>query len=168
MTPLEQLETAVENLGLKAVQARLNSLLEQAAQQEPSYADFLLEVLKTEADARRIRYLRARLQLAHLPYVKTFEQFDFSFQPSIDERQVRELQTLRFVHEASNAIFLGPPGVGKTHLSVALAEAAIQAGFGAYFITAHDLVTDLGRAMRENRLDRPMRVYLAPKLLVID
>ena len=168
MTPLEQLETTVEALGLKAVQARLPNLLEQAAQKTPNYADFLLEVLRTEADARRSRYLRARLQLAHLPYVKTFEQFDFGFQPSIDERQVRELQTLRFVHEASNAIFLGPPGVGKTHLSVALAEAAIQAGFGAYFITAHDLVTDLGRAMRENRLDRRLRVYLAPKVLVID
>lgn len=108
------------------------------------------------------------MQLAHLPYLKAFDQFDFTFQPSIDERQVRELQTLRFIHEASNAIFLGPPGVGKTHLSVALAEAAIQAGFGAYFITAHDLVTDLGRAMRENRMDRRLRVYLAPKLLVID
>jgi DNA replication protein DnaC len=168
MTALEQLETILDSLGLKAVQARLPNLLEQAAQQEPGYADFLRDTLKTEADARRSRYLRARLQLAHLPYVKTFEQFDFSFQPSIDERQIRELQTLRFVHEASNAIFLGPPGVGKTHLSVALAEAAIQAGFGAYFITAHDLVTDLGRAMRENRLDRRMRVYLAPKLLLID
>ncbi len=168
MIALEQLETTLESLGLKAVQARLPNLLEQAAQQEPSYAEFLLEALKTEADARRSRYLRARLQLAHLPYLKTFEQFDFSFQPSIDERQIRELQTLRFVHEASNAIFLGPPGVGKTHLSVALAEAAIQAGFGAYFITAHDLVTDLGRATRENRLDRRMRVYLAPKVLVID
>lgn len=168
MTLLEQLDTTMENLGLKAVQARLSNLLEQAAKQEPSYAEFLLDTLKTEADARRSRYLRARLQLAHLPYLKTFAQFDFSFQPSIDERQVRELQTLRFIHEASNAIFLGPPGVGKTHLSVALAEAAIQAGFGAYFITAHDLVSDLGRAMRENRLDRRMRVYLAPKLLVID
>jgi len=168
MTLLEQLDTTMENLGLKAAQARLSNLLEQAAKQEPSYAEFLLDTLKTEADARRIRYLRARLQLAHLPYLKTFEQFDFSFQPSIDERQVRELQTLRFIHEASNAIFLGPPGVGKTHLSVALAEAAIQAGFGAYFITAHDLVTDLGRATRENRLDRRLRVYLAPKLLVID
>src|ERR1043165_2739071 len=61
-----------------------------------------------------------------------------------------------------------PPGVGKTHLSVALAEAAIQAGFGAYFMTAHDLVTDLGRAYREGRLDRRMRVYLAPKVLIID
>jgi DNA replication protein DnaC len=168
MTALEQLEAMLDSLGLKAVQARLPNLLEAAAQQEPGYTDFLLDVLKTEADARRSRYLRARLQLAHLPYLKTFAQFDFSFQPSIDERQIRELQTLRFVHEASNAIFLGPPGVGKTHLSVALAEAAIQAGFGAYFITAHDLVVDLARATRENRLDRRLRVYLAPKLLVID
>ena len=76
-------------------------------------------------DARRGRYLRARLQLAHIPFVKNFDQFDFAFQPSIDERQIRELRTLRFIHEASNVIFLGPPGVGKTHLSVALAEAAI-------------------------------------------
>ena len=119
-------------------------------------------------EARRTRYLRARLQLAHLPFVKTFEQFDFSFQPSIDEKQIRELRTLRFIHEASNVILLGPPGVGKTHLSVALAEAAIQAGFGSYFITAHDLVSDLGRAYREGRLDRRMRIYLAPKVLVID
>ena len=63
---------------------------------------------------------------------------------------------------------LGPPGVGKTHLSVSVAEAAIQAGFRAYFITAHDLVTDLGRAYREGRLDRRMRIYLAPKILIID
>src|SRR5207302_2724231 len=109
-------------------------------------AAFLEELLSCEVEARRSRYLRARLQLAHLPFVKTFEQFDFSFQPSIDERQIRELRSLRFVHEASNVILLGPPGVGKTHLSVALAEAAIQASFGAYFITAHDLVTDLARA----------------------
>jgi DNA replication protein DnaC len=142
--------------------------LEQASKKEPSYADFLDELLSCEVDARRIRYLRARLQLAHLPFVKTFEHFDFGFQPSIDERQIQELRSLRFIHEASNVVFLGPPGVGKTHLSVALAEAAIQAGFGAYFMTAHDLVTDLGRAYREGRLDRRMRVYLAPKVLIID
>lgn len=168
MTTVERLQGTLNTLGLKAVEARLEGLLEQAAKKEPSYGDFLDELLNCEVDARRSRYLRARLQLAHLPFLKTFDQFDFAFQPSIDERQVRELRTLRFVHEASNVIFLGPPGVGKTHLSVALAEASIQAGFGAYFMTAHDIVGDLGRAYREGRLDRRMRVYLAPKVLIID
>jgi DNA replication protein DnaC len=168
MTTVERLQSTLNTLGLKAVEARLEGLLEQAAKKEPSYADFLDEFLSCEVDARRSRYLRARLQLAHLPFLKTFDHFDFAFQPSIDERQVRELRTLRFVHEASNVIFLGPPGVGKTHLSVALAEASIQAGFGAYFMTAHDIVGDLGRAYREGRLDRRMRVYLAPKVLIID
>jgi DNA replication protein DnaC len=165
---MERLQSALTSLGLKAVEARLEGLLEQAAKKEPTYAEFLDELLSCEVDARRARYLRARLQLAHLPFLKNFEQFDFAFQPSIDERQIRELRSLRFVHDASNLILLGPPGVGKTHLSVAFAEAAIQAGFGAYFITAHDMVHDLGRAYREGRLDRRMRVYLAPKLLVID
>src|SRR5690349_1023349 len=168
MTPLERLRTTLAGLSLTAIDARLETLLEAASKKEPSYADFLLEVMSAEADARKQRYLKTRLQLAHLPFLKTFEQFDFAFQPSIDERQIRDLRTLRFVHEASNVILLGPPGVGKTHLSVALAEAAIQAGFGAYFMTAHDLVTDLGRAYREGRLDRRMRVYLAPKILVVD
>jgi DNA replication protein DnaC len=168
MTPIERLQTALNGLGLKAVEARLEGLLEQASKKEPSYADFLEELLSCEVEARRSRYLRARLQLAHLPFLKNFDQFDFGFQPSIDERQIQDLRSLRFIHEASNVVFLGPPGVGKTHLSVALAEAAIQSGFGAYFMTAHDLVTDLGRAYREGRLDRRMRVYLAPKVLIID
>ena len=168
MPPIERLQGSLTTLGLKAIEARLEALLEQAAKSEPSYAEFLDEVLSCESDARRTRYLRARLQLAHLPYLKNFDQFDFAFQPSIDERQVRELRTLRFVHEASNVILLGPPGVGKTHLAVALAETAIQSGQAAYFMTAHDLVTDLGRAYREGRLDRRLRIYLAPKVLIID
>lgn len=168
MTTIERLHETTRALSLAAVESRLESLLERAGQAEPSYGDFLLEVLTAELEVRRQRYLKTRLQLAHLPYLKTFAQFDFAFQPSIDERQIRELQTLRFVHEASNVILLGPPGVGKTHLAVALAEASIRAGQAAYFMTAHDLVDDLGRAYREGRLDRRMKVYLAPKVLVID
>src|ERR1700676_4056336 len=164
MTTVERLRTTLAALSLTAIDARLETLLESASKKEPSYGDFLLEVMSAEADARKQRYLKTRLQLAHLPYLKTFDQFDFGFQPSIDERQIRELRTLRFVHEASNVILLGPPGVGKTHLAVALAEAAIQSAQAAYFMTAHDLVTDLGRAYRDRRL----RIYLAPKVLIID
>ena len=86
MTTVERLQGTLNGLGLKAVEARLEGLLEQAAKNEPSYADFLDELLSCEVDARRSRYLRARLQLAHLPFLKTFDQFDFTFQPSIDER----------------------------------------------------------------------------------
>jgi len=168
MTIIEQLRTTLTTLNLTAIDTRLEPLLERASKVELSYADFLFEVMSTEANARRQRYLKTRLQLAHLPYVKTFDQFDFTFQPSIDERQIRELRTLRFVHEASNVILLGPPGVGKTHLAVALAETAIQSGQAAYFMTAHDLVADLGKAYREGRLDRRLRIYLAPKVLIID
>src|SRR5438309_388752 len=121
---LERLRTTLAALSLTAIDARLEALLESASKKEPAYADFLLEVISAEAEARRQRYLKTRLQLAHLPYLKTFDQFDFTFQPSIDERQIRELRTLRFVHEASNVILLGPPGVGNTHLTVAFAAKA--------------------------------------------
>src|SRR5947199_10396277 len=109
---LERLRTTLTALSLSAIDARLETLLESASKKEPAYADFLLEVMSAEADARRQRYLKTRLQLAHLPYVKTFDQFDFAFQPSIDERQIRELRTLRFLREASNIILLVPPDPG--------------------------------------------------------
>jgi len=121
MSGIEHLHHLLDGLGLTAADAVVEAHLERAAKEEKGYTDFLTELLECEAAARRERYLRTRLRLAHLPAVKTLDQFDFSFQPSIDERQVRELKTLRFVHEASNVIFLGPPGVGKTHLSTARA-----------------------------------------------
>ena len=100
------------------------------------------------------------------------EQFDFAFQPSIDERQVKELANLAFVAEATNILLLGPPGVGKTHLAVALAVAlakrAIQSGYGAHFVRAYDLMEDLRKARAEHNLDRRLRIYLAPKVLVVD
>ena len=165
---IDRVHQALASLGLAELDAVVEARLEQAAQREQAYGEFLADLLECEVAARRERYLRTRMRLAHLPAVKTLSQFDFSFQPSIDPRQIRELATLRFIAEASNVILLGPPGVGKTHLAIGLAVAAVEAAHGAYFITAHDLVTDLGMAARENRLERRLRVYLAPKVLVID
>jgi DNA replication protein DnaC len=167
-TLLERLHALLGHLSLAEADALLESHLEQAVKTESTYADFLCGLLEAETEARSLRVLNTRMRMASLPYVRTLAQFDFSFQPSIDEKQIRELQTLRFVQEASNVILLGPPGVGKTHLSVGLAMEAIRGGYSAYFVTAYDLVTSLGKAAREGKLEQKMRTYLHPKVLVID
>ncbi len=168
MIALEKARAHLEQLGLAQAAAALDSRLQAAAQQETPYADFLADLLSVEAAARRERYLITRTRLAHLPYQRTLAQFDFGFQPSIDERQVHELASLSFIANAANVLFLGPPGVGKTHLAVALGLRAIEQGSGVYFVRAHDLLEDLRTAQAEHRLDRRMRVYLAPKVLIID
>lgn len=168
MIALEQARSYLGQLGLTQAAEILESRLTAAAQKEMSYVEFLAGLLGVEVAARRQRYLTARTRLAHFPYHKTLEEFDFGFQPSIDDRQVRELATLAFASDAANVILLGPPGVGKTHLAVALGLKAIENGLGVYFVKAHDLLEDLRKAQAEHRLDRRMRVYLAPKVLIID
>jgi DNA replication protein DnaC len=168
MIALEQARSYLDQLGLTQAAEILESRLDAAAQKEISYAELLADLLGVEVAARRQRYLTTRTRLAHFPYLKTLEDFDFGFQPTIDERQVRELATLSFAAEAANVILLGPPGVGKTHLAVALGLKAIENGLGVYFAKAHDLLEDLRKAQAEHRLDRRMRVYLAPKVLIID
>ena len=158
----------LESLGLPQAAAVLDGRLETAARQQVAYADFLADLLAVEAAARRERYLRTCTRLAHLPFTRTLEQFDFAFQPTLDQRQVRELATLTFINEAANVLLLGPPGVGKTHLAVALGLRAIEAGHGVYFVRAHHLMEDLRRAQAAHDLSRRLRISVAPKVLIID
>jgi len=168
MIPVEQARQYLEQLGCPQAAAVLDSHLETAAHRQQTYAEFLADLLGVEVAARRERYLRTRTRVAHLPFLRTLEPCDFSFQPSMDERQIRELATLTFVAEAAHGLFLGPPGVGKTHLAVALGLRAIEHGYGVYFVRAQDLLEDLRRAQAEHRLDRRLRIDLAPKRLIID
>lgn len=155
-------------LGLPEVARLAEARAETAAANQQPYPAYLADLLQAEADSRHQRYVTSRVQMAHLPFRKTLETFDFSFQPSIDERQIRTLAHLQWVDAAANLILLGPPGVGKTHLLVALALTAIQARYSVYFVTVQDLVADLRKAWDENRFAKRLAVYTRPKLLCVD
>jgi DNA replication protein DnaC len=112
--------------------------------------------------------MESRLKQARLPWVKTLEQFDFSFQPGIDRKVVRELAGLAFVERSENVILLGPPGVGKTHLAVALGVKAADAGHRVLFMPLDRLVATLMKAKLENRLERQLQQLSYARVLILD
>ena len=163
-----ELEALLQKLKMDHLEAQLDAVCEQAASGDLDYKSFLTRALAVEWQGRDQKGIETRLRQARLPWVKTLEQFDFDFQPSLDRRQVRELAGLSFVERGHNVVILGPPGVGKTHLSVALSVKAVEAGFTVRFATLETLMTRLVRAKHENRLDRALQQLVYPKLLVID
>ena len=146
----------------------LDTLAEQAAKDNWTYLDFLDHLLESELSARYEHDVIMKTKLAHFPFIKTLDQFDFAFQPSINERQVRELANLRFIANGENVILLGPPGVGKTHLAVSLGIKAVTEGYRTHFTQAMPLVASLTKAYAENRIEERLKLYCQPKLLIID
>ncbi len=163
-----ELAGLLAKLKLEHLDAQLEAVCEQAAQRELDYKSFLTQALETEWQGRYRRGIETRLRQARFPWVKTLEQFDFDFQPSLDRRQVRELAGLSFVERAHNVVILGPPGVGKTHLAVGLGVKTVEAGYSVLFLTLETLMTRLSKAKHENRLERALQQLVYPKLLIID
>jgi DNA replication protein DnaC len=155
-------------LYLGHVAERLDAILSAAARQEPSYLDFLDQLLCEEIGSKQRKRIAMGIQIAHFPAVKALEEFDFRFQPSIDQKLVRELATGRYVTQGENVLIFGPPGVGKTHLAVALGRAAVEAGHSVLFTSATALLAALARAESEGQLSDKITFYAKPRLLVID
>lgn len=165
---LDRLATHCERLRLHRVQVELSTLLEQAAKRDVSYADFLDEVLGLEIRSKHEKHLAMRVSMARFPFQKSLEAFDWKFQPSIEPKIIKELATGRFIADGENVLMLGPPGVGKTHLAVALGLKACELGLRTMFTTAAGLITMLGKALYENRLEERLKQLTQPKLLIID
>ena len=143
---------------------KLTIRMQEAMANELTHIDFLKNLVTDELAIRKDRLLQRRLKQAQFPGLKTIDQFDFAFNPSINKAQIKQLASSAFVAKADNVLLLGPPGVGKTHLAIALGIQAIEKGFSVLYRSVFDLAKDIS-TQSENEL---VEFLLAPHLLIID
>jgi DNA replication protein DnaC len=167
-TSYQRLREHLAYLKLTAAAEQLGAELDRAIQEKLSATQVLESLLQVEVEQTRARRQRGRLRFARYPVIKTLAEFDFDFQSHLDRKLVAELSTLRFIEERRNIILLGPPGVGKTHLGIALGVAATQAGYQTYFTSAAEMVHNLQSAHLSGNAQYKMRLYLSPTVLVVD
>ncbi|MCB1041293.1 MAG: IS21-like element helper ATPase IstB [Acidobacteria bacterium] len=159
---------ALNELKMDTANALLDQFSQQAAAESWSYSHFLGRLLEAEIQTRLKKRVDIAYNMARFPYLKRIDDFEFEAQPSVNPQLIDELATGRYLAEGRCVVFMGPPGVGKTHLAIALARLVCDMGKRAYFTSAVDLVRKLNRAMGENRLHRAMQVVIHPTVLVID
>jgi len=164
----EQIRWMLADLKMPGALEAVDGILSKADGGSLTAAEAIQDLLGAQIGLRNNRRLQAAMRSSRLPAVKTLEEFDFSFQPSIKREQIDSLAELSFLERKENVVLLGPPGVGKTHLAIGLAIAAAQSGRRVYYGTLSDLVTSLEEARAAGALKRRLAVLAAPSLLVVD
>jgi DNA replication protein DnaC len=164
----QRLQVALKALELTTMPLHLDHLASQAALDNWSALEFLDALTQAELAGRAERDVQRKMRQARFPFHKTLDEFDFVFQPSVNERQIRDLATMRFMAQAENILFLGPPGVGKTHLAVALGICAILQGMSVLFYSLPDLIQQLSKDARTDHLNQRLQTLARPQLLILD
>lgn len=164
---LDRIQTSLIRLKLPRMGTILERVMKTAEEHGKSYLAFLDDLLEEEVACREQRRVETSLKISGLPFVKTIDEFDFAFQPALDRQKIMALFDLTFIRQKGNVIFLGPPGIGKTHLAVALAVKACQAGMSIYFTTMEDLIGKLKKDHAAQRKGRA-RAYHKSALVIVD
>lgn len=164
----DRLRTQLADLKMPGALEALDDILRRADSGQLAAGDAIGAVLTSQIQLRNQRRLQTAMRSARLPAVKTLHDFDFTFQPSVKREQLDNLHTLGFLERRENVVFLGPPGVGKTHLAISLAVAAAESGRRVYYATLADLITWLEEAQQAGHLTRRLRTLVFPSLMVID
>ena len=167
-SPYMRAQNNLSELKLDRMAAAMPDYVRMVAGDERDFAQAIAEMTDSEVAARRERIMRQRIRSSGFPFVKTLSDFDWSFQPSVPRAKVEELATLRFVDDAENALFVGSPGVGKTHLAVAIGIEAVKAGREVRFCDCARLIEDLKDASSRGILKKRLQYYAHSKLLIID
>jgi DNA replication protein DnaC len=164
---LNRIESNLTRLRLPKIREILEPVLKTAENQDKSHLSFLDELLEEEVTAKEQRRIETSLKISGLPFIKSIDEFDFTFQPKLDRQKVMSLFDLTFIQQKGNVIFLGPPGVGKTHLAVSLALKACQFGMSIYFTNMEDLIKKLRKNHEAGRPGKG-RSYYKSSLVVVD
>lgn len=164
----ERLHRSLETLKLPTVGGIVDGYLSSSAAEGRSSVEILDYLLDEEVKARQGQSEQMRMKLAHFPMKKTLDEFDYKAQPSVDPRVIEDLRTMRFVHNAENVIFVGPPGVGKSHLAIGLGYEAVKSGFYVIYTTSADLLRVLKKKAEEDRLGDALRQYGRARVLIVD
>ena len=158
----------LDKLNLLTMKNYLNQYIDLSNNNKVSLIDALYNLTTLEINAKKERSDRAVITTAHFPYIKRFEDFDFDFQPELNKTEVLDFKYLRFFEDCSNILFVGMPGVVKTHLATSIGIEAATSGKSTYFISCHELCLQLKRAQLENRLQNRLKHFFSYILLIID
>ncbi len=167
-TTYNQLRSNLEQLKLTQMLIHLDEITDFVTTNNLSFTEGLQKLSNYEVDFKEKNASRSMIKAAAFPFVKEVRDYDFSFQPTVNEQEIKELATLGFLEKHENIVFLGPSGVGKTHLATAIGIAAAKKRVSTYFLKCNDLLQQLKRAKLENRLDARLKHFSKYKLLVID
>ncbi|MGB4469471.1 MAG: IS21-like element helper ATPase IstB [Tepidanaerobacteraceae bacterium] len=158
----------LRNLKLSGIAKTLEVRNEQAIKEKLSYMEFLELLIEDELANRKDNSYKKRFQKAHFPFTKTLEEYDFNFQPTLNRQEIYNLATGEFIRKKENVVVIGPPGTGKTHLSISIGIKALQQGYKVIFTTVSDMMSALFESKADNSYAQKLKYYLSSDLLILD